>query len=457
MKKILQISLGTSFVLALVFNAIFLNVFDLSRYEEHYLDTQMDQQLNLPYQSIVESTAVLFAYVKDDRTDMDLNIEINGQTETYFNQREVDHMVDVKALYLKAHFVYLFSLSVAGLSTLLLFLLKMLRMKQLKESLLYGLMIVGALLMSIGFYAAMDFQAFWITFHKLLFSNDLWLLNPLTDRMIVMFTLDFFMNLVFDILGTILLGLGITIGLLFHTTLYKVQLNSRFFKNFALGVMTLDHIGHFIFPEYIFLRVIGRLAFPIFTFLFAKSARYTHDRKRLLIQLSLAAIVGQGLIYVSGASELVSIFFLFVAGLLSFMALDAKKAYLIIPLFLLVEYFHVDYGAYGLLVLLSFYVFNNAFIKQALAYALITLFFTFKPLLDPSLWPMIPLIIADFTSVYWRYFVQALSILAMIPLAFYCEDKPKAYRAPYSSFEKFFFYAYYPLHIALLAILRGLS
>jgi integral membrane protein (TIGR01906 family) len=457
MKKILQLSLGTSFILALVFNAIFTNVFMLERYEKHYLETAMDQQLDLPYETVVEATAILFAYVKDQREDMILNIEFEGQSESYYNQREIDHMVDVKNLYLNAVKVYQASLWVFVLSALILFKLKSLKLNDIKSAFIMGLGLVGAILVAIGISASVDFQAFWIQFHKLFFTNDLWLLNPLTDRMIVMFNLDFFMKLVLDILLTTTLSLGLSGLVLYHQSFIKIKLNSRFFKFFALIIMTIDHVGHFLLPEFLLLRVIGRLAFPIFTFLFAKSARYTQDRSRLLISLSIAAIAGQSLMFVSGATEIISIFFLFVAGLLSFMAIDAKKSYLMIPLFFLVEYFHVDYGAYGLLVLIGFYVFKDSFFKQALAYTIATLIFTFIPLVNPELWPMIPEIMNGFLSYYWRYFIQALSILALIPLAFYQEEKPKSFPKPYNSVEKYFFYAYYPIHLALLALLRAIQ
>ena len=45
-----------------------------------------------------------------------------------------------------------------------------------------------------------DFTGFWTTFHQLFFTNDLWLLNPATDRMINLFPEAFFSHLVIRIL-----------------------------------------------------------------------------------------------------------------------------------------------------------------------------------------------------------------------------------------------------------------
>jgi len=41
-----------------------------------------------------------------------------------------------------------------------------------------------------------DFTSFWVSFHHLFFTNDLWLLNPETDVLIMMVPQQFFSDLV---------------------------------------------------------------------------------------------------------------------------------------------------------------------------------------------------------------------------------------------------------------------
>ena len=53
-------------------------------------------------------------------------------------------------------------------------------------------------------------------------------------------------------------------------------------KILALIAMTVDHIGVVIFPQLTVLRVIGRLAYPIFAYMIAEGCFYTHDKKRYL-------------------------------------------------------------------------------------------------------------------------------------------------------------------------------
>ena len=62
-------------------------------------------------------------------------------------------------------------------------------------------------------------------------------------------------------------------------------------KIIALIAMTCDHVGLQLFPEVLFLRIIGRLALPIFAYMIAEGCRYTRNRKKYLLRMaSLAAL-----------------------------------------------------------------------------------------------------------------------------------------------------------------------
>ena len=62
-------------------------------------------------------------------------------------------------------------------------------------------------------------------------------------------------------------------------------------KLIALVSMTCDHVGVQLFPKVLLLRIIGRLALPIFAYMIAEGCRYTRDRKKYLLRMaSLAAV-----------------------------------------------------------------------------------------------------------------------------------------------------------------------
>lgn len=74
-------------------------------------------------------------------------------------------------------------------------------------------------------------------------------------------------------------------------------LNSHQIKLIAVIAMTIDHLGAYGFEIPVFdtyntqLRLIGRIAMPLFLFALTESVHHTRSRPRLLLRLYLAAVV----------------------------------------------------------------------------------------------------------------------------------------------------------------------
>ena len=64
-------------------------------------------------------------------------------------------------------------------------------------------------------------------------------------------------------------------------------------KLIALITMTIDHVGMMLFPKIEILRVIGRIAFPIFAYMIAEGCQYTRNRKKYLLSMTFLAAVCQ--------------------------------------------------------------------------------------------------------------------------------------------------------------------
>ena len=76
-------------------------------------------------------------------------------------------------------------------------------------------------------------------------------------------------------------------------------LSASTLKIIACITMVIDHVGAFILTDLEILRIIGRIAFPIFAYFIAEGCRYTRNRlKRFLLVLGLAVLCeGAYLIY----------------------------------------------------------------------------------------------------------------------------------------------------------------
>ena len=66
----------------------------------------------------------------------------------------------------------------------------------------------------------------------------------------------------------------------------KLQcLNSTHMKLIALITMIIDHIGAILFPEIRLLRIIGRIAFPIYAYLIGEGCIYSKNTLQYLAKV----------------------------------------------------------------------------------------------------------------------------------------------------------------------------
>lgn len=179
--------------------------FDSSFYKCEYQSLGTAKKLdNAGAANLDRATDQLLGYLQGKEENLGLVMGTNGEDE-YYNEREKAHMVDVKALYEHALTFMAVGFSVGGVLLALSMLYK--KRSYLRQTLqTYFWATVGVLVffVCIGVWAAVDFNHFWISFHHVFFTNDLWILDPRTSRMIVMFEEQLFADLVARILAVFL-------------------------------------------------------------------------------------------------------------------------------------------------------------------------------------------------------------------------------------------------------------
>lgn len=221
-------------------------------------------------------------------------------------------------------------------------------------------------------------------------------------------------------------------------------LSGNMLKIIAAISMTIDHIGIILFPDNMLLRIIGRLAFPIFAFLIAEGCRYTKNKPRYFFVMAFFAVVFQAFYTLFTADMYLNIFFTLSFAILIIYSLqffsDAIKSknvmksifsstlviFIIACVYIVGRYFMIDYGFWGCML-------------PTFAYVVPVGTSIFMKLLRIALFGvgMFPLI----GSV--EIPVQAYEYLALIPLLFY-----NGKRGKYNM--KYFFYIFYPLHIVII-------
>ena len=187
------------------------------------------------------------------------------------------------------------------------------------------------------------------------------------------------------------------------------QLNT--IKWLGIVTMTIDHIGAFIFPELMILRIIGRIALPCFLYGIHEGTKRTRHYPKYICRLLALGVVSSLI-----TTNPLNVLFLFVLFSLS---IKYKPLFI---LGLLLSPF-VEYGIYGFLLGWAIVWMKEKNTVEGILMGVVVSFLHANPF----------------------QFVA----LCMLPL-FKIDWKIRLPKAP-----KAFFYIYYPLHTFLLKVLAS--
>ncbi len=153
-------------------------------------------------------------------------------------------------------------------------------------------------------------------------------------------------------------------------------LTSTGLKWIAIVTMIIDHIGAVLYPEsqypdMVILRIIGRIAFPIFAFLIVEGYRYTRDVQEYGMRLLIFALISEvpfdlAFEKVPFTMDHQNVFFTLALGLLAVYVYDVlKEANGLLAgggIFIIAataEVFRTDYGMLGVLLIVLMYAFYD--------------------------------------------------------------------------------------------------
>ncbi len=233
----------------------------------------------------------------------------------------------------------------------------------------------------------------------------------------------------------------------------KKIFNADALKLIAIFAMTLDHAAWTFFPGYdvrpgvVLLHLIGRITAPIMCFFIAEGYYYTKNFKKYALRLLILAVISHfaynfcfGISFIPFKDSVfnqTSVALALFCGLISLKVLDSKKLkdhikYLIVILLCAVS-FCADWSSIAVLVIINFYSNRGSFKKQ-------------------SLWLLI--FVSMYAAVYFFfidkiYGVLQLGVVLSLPLIYLYNGKKGNIKE-----MKWFFYIYYPVHLALFGILR---
>ena len=240
-------------------------------------------------------------------------------------------------------------------------------------------------------------------------------------------------------------------------------LSQESLKLIACVTMLLDHIGATLVLRmlqtmplkddlmlwgYYILRIIGRVAFPIYCFLLVEGAYHTRNPKKYGLRLLIAMLLSEipfdlafsrrGGVLFDWSSNSVMLTLLLGFCMINIMKrwTGFRKVAVILPFYLLAEWLHTDYGGLGILIIAVFALTKG--LPRERLYQCLGLCLVVYPGARAMLGSV---------AVNLEWF----AVLAMIPICCYDGRKLTRNRA-----VQWCFYLFYPVHIALLALLEVL-
>lgn len=218
-------------------------------------------------------------------------------------------------------------------------------------------------------------------------------------------------------------------------------LSASALKIIALVTMLIDHFGHILYywmvkyngyPQEIYtvLRAVGRISFPLYCFLLVEGFVHTKNLKKYFFNIALFALISEipydiMVRYKPFNFSTWNIFFTLFAGLFTLYCTKKVKEGKILYVFGMIipavaaQYLGFDYGAWGVLLILVMYLVRQIPVTGTLV---TTLALAVK---------------------------QNMAFAAVIPMMMYNGEKGRLKM-------KYFFYAIYPIHIAVFTLIRYL-
>ncbi|WP_172255471.1 TraX family protein [Saccharibacillus deserti] len=207
----------------------------------------------------------------------------------------------------------------------------------------------------------------------------------------------------------------------------------------AMITMLIDHLGYVFFPDERWMRIVGRIAFPIYCYLLVAGYRRTRSPKRYALRLLGLALLSQIPFMLAFLTAGVNVIGTLLVALLIVMAIDYFKdqaaiqwtvgILLVLLTYWPLEALQFDYATYGVLLVLIYRYMPNVWSMAGGHFALNVLYL----LVSQS--------VTQFYSIVTTLFIAGIQGSA--------PETRTEIRLP-----RWLWRSFYPVHLALIALIN---
>lgn len=165
-------------------------------YKKEYEKYRVTDDLNMKIDNVMAVTEHMMAYLIGKEEKLSIVTDVDGEHQDFFNEQDRLHMADVRNLFLGGLKLRNYAVILATILMIVLMAKKADFRRLVPQGYLQALFVYLILAAILGVAMSIDFTSCFTLFHKLFFTNNLWIFDPETDYMIRMLPEGFFSDMV---------------------------------------------------------------------------------------------------------------------------------------------------------------------------------------------------------------------------------------------------------------------
>lgn len=165
-------------------------------YKKEYEKYRVTDDLNMKLDNVMAVTEHMMAYLIGKEEKLSIVTDVDGEHQDFFNEQDRLHMADVRNLFLGGLKLRNYAVILATILMIVLMAKKADFRRLVPQGYLQALFVYLILAAILGVAMSIDFTSCFTLFHKLFFTNNLWIFDPETDYMIRMLPEGFFSDMV---------------------------------------------------------------------------------------------------------------------------------------------------------------------------------------------------------------------------------------------------------------------
>lgn len=232
-------------------------------------------------------------------------------------------------------------------------------------------------------------------------------------------------------------------------------------KIIACILMAIDHIGYHLFPNIVFLRIIGRLSMPLFAFFIAEGCYYTKNKLKHFLLVALSGLLFLFGVRIFAKFWYYNIFLIFAISILYIYLMQYLKKFSLTGNNKIIKSI-ISIIIFTIIVLIGYVIYEEIAFEYGFSVAMLPVAISLVDLKDYIKHPNIKYIDNFFTrliimaiAMYPTCFdraiseIQFYSYLSLLILLLY-NGKGGTKKL------KYFFYLFYPVHIMIIYAIKFL-